>query len=313
MSVVYYVPTDDDELLISTTDERAKARAVERDPKVSLCVVDERWPFAYLQVYADATVDRDPTLVVDLLMAVAGRLSGEPSARMPARSSRRWQPTSTGWHCVAGRTRRSPNRGARRATETRRVVGGASRPVGRTSTPSSTRVAEPNRHPPSRSSTGECSPVASTPGAVGQSGGSAHRPGGCRRPIVPAPGCGEPMAWTRRRAADPGSPLHRRTRARPPCRTRPRRQVSSIRSRPCQGGPFVMETTPSMPCRSHRGSAAPVRRRTGRGCWRPPARRGRCAYTVRVAEPEIDGLGHRTRHIGQHRVDRPQLGVAVLA
>jgi len=77
MSVVYYVPTDD-EVLISTTDARAKARAVERDPKVSLCVLDERWPFAYLQVYADAVVDRDRALAVDLLMAVGGRLSEEP-------------------------------------------------------------------------------------------------------------------------------------------------------------------------------------------------------------------------------------------
>jgi PPOX class probable F420-dependent enzyme len=77
MSVVYYVPAGDDELLISTTGERAKARAVDRDPKVSLCVLDERWPFAYLQVYANATVDRDTQLAVALLMAVAGRMSGE--------------------------------------------------------------------------------------------------------------------------------------------------------------------------------------------------------------------------------------------
>ena len=45
MSVVYYVPTDDDELLVSTMADRSKAIAVARDPKVSLCVLDERWPF----------------------------------------------------------------------------------------------------------------------------------------------------------------------------------------------------------------------------------------------------------------------------
>jgi len=78
MSVVYYIPTDDDELLVSTMADRGKARAVERDPKVSLCVLDERWPFAYLQVYANATVDRDMKLVVDVMMAVGGRMSGEP-------------------------------------------------------------------------------------------------------------------------------------------------------------------------------------------------------------------------------------------
>jgi PPOX class probable F420-dependent enzyme len=78
MSIVYYIPTDDDELLVSTMAPRGKAKAVARDGKVSLCVLDENWPFAYLQVYADATVERDRDLVVDVMMAVAGRMSGEP-------------------------------------------------------------------------------------------------------------------------------------------------------------------------------------------------------------------------------------------
>jgi hypothetical protein len=78
MSVVYYVPTEDDELLVSTMAGRSKAVAATRDPKVSLCVLDERWPIAYLQVYADATIDREPDLVVDVMMAVGERMSGQP-------------------------------------------------------------------------------------------------------------------------------------------------------------------------------------------------------------------------------------------
>ena len=78
MSVVYYVPNDDDELLVSTMAGRGKARAIVRNPKISLCVLDERWPFAYLQVYCDATVDHDPDLIVDVMMAIGGRMSGEP-------------------------------------------------------------------------------------------------------------------------------------------------------------------------------------------------------------------------------------------
>src|SRR5687767_15703388 len=77
-SIVYYHPTDSDELLVSTMAERSKAKAVARNPKVSLCVLDETWPFAYLQVYADATIEEDPDLVVDVMMAVGGRMSGEP-------------------------------------------------------------------------------------------------------------------------------------------------------------------------------------------------------------------------------------------
>ena len=78
MSIVYYIPTDGDELLVSTMAGRGKARAAHRDPKISLCVLDERWPFAYLQVYADVEVERDRELTVDVLMAVAGRMSGQP-------------------------------------------------------------------------------------------------------------------------------------------------------------------------------------------------------------------------------------------
>jgi PPOX class probable F420-dependent enzyme len=78
MSVVYYVPTDADELLVSTMGDRAKGKAVARLGKVSLCVLDEHWPCSYLQVYCDASVDDDPDLVVDVMMAVAGRMSGEP-------------------------------------------------------------------------------------------------------------------------------------------------------------------------------------------------------------------------------------------
>jgi hypothetical protein len=76
MSIVYYIPADDDELLISTMADRSKARVVARDGKVSLCILDERWPFTFLQVYADAVVERDRELIVDVMMSVAGRMSG---------------------------------------------------------------------------------------------------------------------------------------------------------------------------------------------------------------------------------------------
>ena len=76
MSVVYYVPTDTGELCVSTMRGRAKAKASARLGKVSLCVLDERWPFTYLQVYCDAVVDDDPELTTDVMMAVGGRMSG---------------------------------------------------------------------------------------------------------------------------------------------------------------------------------------------------------------------------------------------
>ncbi len=78
MSIVYYVPTTDDELLVSTMADRAKAKAVDRLGKASLCILNEQWPVGFLQVYCDAVVDSDPDLTVDVMMAVGGRMSGEP-------------------------------------------------------------------------------------------------------------------------------------------------------------------------------------------------------------------------------------------
>jgi hypothetical protein len=78
MSVVYYVPSENDDLLVATMGARAKAKAVARNGKVNLCILDETWPFAYLQVYCDAIIDDDGETLVDVMMAVAERMSGEP-------------------------------------------------------------------------------------------------------------------------------------------------------------------------------------------------------------------------------------------
>jgi PPOX class probable F420-dependent enzyme len=77
MSIVYYA-VEDDEILVSTMAARAKAKAVARSPKVSLCVLDEQWPPTYLQVYCDATVDSDFDRVVDVMMRIAGVMAGSP-------------------------------------------------------------------------------------------------------------------------------------------------------------------------------------------------------------------------------------------
>src|SRR6202790_4763223 len=80
MSIVYYIPADNDDLYVATMADRAKAKAVARNGKVSLCVLDETWPFAYLQVYCDAVIDDDDETLVDGMMPVAERMSGEPLA-----------------------------------------------------------------------------------------------------------------------------------------------------------------------------------------------------------------------------------------
>ena len=75
-SIVYYV-SDGDDLLVSTMGARAKAKAVERLGKVSLCVLDEQWPPSYVVVYCDAKVEREPKGVTDLMMRIAGVMAGK--------------------------------------------------------------------------------------------------------------------------------------------------------------------------------------------------------------------------------------------
>jgi PPOX class probable F420-dependent enzyme len=76
MTVVYYV-MDGDEILVSTMAARGKAKAVRRNPRVSLCVLDENWPLEYLQIYGTAIVDDDFESAVDVLRRVVDLMAGE--------------------------------------------------------------------------------------------------------------------------------------------------------------------------------------------------------------------------------------------
>ena len=84
MTVVYYV-MDGDDMLVSTMAERSKPRAVARDGRVSLCVLDEHWPVTYLQVYGNAELETDPGQAADILTRVIGLMAGEevPASRRP--------------------------------------------------------------------------------------------------------------------------------------------------------------------------------------------------------------------------------------
>jgi Pyridoxamine 5'-phosphate oxidase len=77
MSIVYYA-VEGDEIVVSTMAERAKAKAVERNPKVSLCVLDELWPPSSLLVYCEALIDTDFEFVVDVMMRIGGVMAGTP-------------------------------------------------------------------------------------------------------------------------------------------------------------------------------------------------------------------------------------------
>ena len=91
LTTLYYV-MDGDDILISTMRARAKAKAVQRNPKVSLCVLDENWPPTYITLFCtaaiEATVDDDVEAVVDLGMRIVALMAGrelDPSVREHAR------------------------------------------------------------------------------------------------------------------------------------------------------------------------------------------------------------------------------------
>jgi hypothetical protein len=92
MTALYYV-MDGDDILILTMRARGKAKAVQRNPKVSLCVLDEHWPPTYITVFCDAfvdaTVDDNVDRVVDMVLRIGAVMAGrdlDESARKDAKA-----------------------------------------------------------------------------------------------------------------------------------------------------------------------------------------------------------------------------------
>lgn len=68
LTPVYYAVEDDSTLIATTTRDRAKAKLLRRDPRVSVCVVQEGPPFRYVSLAGRAEVTEEG--VVDVLMRV---------------------------------------------------------------------------------------------------------------------------------------------------------------------------------------------------------------------------------------------------
>ena len=75
LSPVYYF-MDGDEIVISTTGSRIKAKAVQRSPEVSVCVLDEKMPFAYLTVYGHARIEEEGA--ADVMRRIGEAMTGSP-------------------------------------------------------------------------------------------------------------------------------------------------------------------------------------------------------------------------------------------
>jgi|CXWL01.1.fsa_nt_gi PPOX class probable F420-dependent enzyme len=75
LSPVYYV-MDGDDVLISTTHSRFKAKAIKRNPDVSICVLAEQFPFPYLLIYGTGVIEDGGA--ADVMMKIGARMSGNP-------------------------------------------------------------------------------------------------------------------------------------------------------------------------------------------------------------------------------------------
>ena len=58
LTPVFYV-TDGDDVLISITEDRAKTRALRRDPAISVCVLGEEMPYPYVTLFGTAPIEQE--------------------------------------------------------------------------------------------------------------------------------------------------------------------------------------------------------------------------------------------------------------
>ncbi|KGI67098.1 PPOX class F420-dependent oxidoreductase [Mycolicibacterium rufum] len=76
---VWFV-VDGDDLVFNTGADTAKGRALARDPRVVICVDDERPPFSFVQVQGTATISEDPDELVAIATRIGGRYMGADRA-----------------------------------------------------------------------------------------------------------------------------------------------------------------------------------------------------------------------------------------
>ncbi|OBK95078.1 F420-dependent protein [Mycobacterium asiaticum] len=76
---VWFV-VDDGQLVFTTERRTAKGRALQRDPRVTLCVDDPHPPYSFVQVQGLAALDDDPRQVLDIATRTGARYMGADRA-----------------------------------------------------------------------------------------------------------------------------------------------------------------------------------------------------------------------------------------
>jgi PPOX class probable F420-dependent enzyme len=71
---------DGDDLVFTTPGRSVKANAMRRDPRVAICVDDERPPFAFVTVEGVADLSEDPGELLRFATEIGGRYMGADRA-----------------------------------------------------------------------------------------------------------------------------------------------------------------------------------------------------------------------------------------
>jgi DNA polymerase-4 len=89
MTPVFYV-NDGDDVLVSITEDRAKTRALRRDPAISVCVLGEEMPYPYVTLFGTARIEAEGAFEVmaRVLESIGRTLDDEGREKLRERAAR---------------------------------------------------------------------------------------------------------------------------------------------------------------------------------------------------------------------------------
>ena len=80
LAPIWIVLDDDDSIVFTTGGRTVKGQAVQADPRVALCVDDDRPPFSYVMMEGTAEVSEDLDEMLVWATRLGGRYMGEDKA-----------------------------------------------------------------------------------------------------------------------------------------------------------------------------------------------------------------------------------------
>jgi hypothetical protein len=71
---------DGDDLIFNTGEATVKGKALRRDPRIALCVDDDRPPFSFVLVTSEASLSTDPEELIRSATQISARYMGQDRA-----------------------------------------------------------------------------------------------------------------------------------------------------------------------------------------------------------------------------------------